>query len=187
MLAPIGIFIGMEQYVARKFQRNHLVHVAETGFHIFEIADPHVVLHRIFHQPGPRAFADFFISSGVTLIEADQFIKQHDWLNDVGGIREHPGAAVDAAIARETAVRPGRIAFIAWLEIFGERFSATNRSAQILRVSRHFVETKIRVAIFADHMGLDEILSVIAPTGVAAATRIRGRIRYLSPRVALRS
>src|SRR5580698_188064 len=40
VLSPVGIFFGMQQNVARKLQRNDIVHVVDVRWNIFEVAGP---------------------------------------------------------------------------------------------------------------------------------------------------
>src|ERR1700689_2033603 len=96
---------------------------------------------------------------------------------------KHPCAFMDLPIARERGVRAGGICLVGFLVILRQRIGATNRRAQILRVARHFIETQITVSVFADNMRLDVILAMIAPTGVALASRIGRWIPNASPNV----
>src|SRR5580693_2820976 len=71
MLAPVGVFLRVKKDIARKFQRDDLVHVFHAGLYVLEVTHPYVVLHWILHQPGPSAFTDFLVGSGVALVETN--------------------------------------------------------------------------------------------------------------------
>src|SRR5216683_4959319 len=79
MFAPPRIFFRMQQNVASELQRYNLVHVLHVWTYVFEIADPYVVDHWIFHQPVPRAVANPLVRIDVALPQPNQFVEQHDW------------------------------------------------------------------------------------------------------------
>jgi len=69
--------------------------------------------------------------------------KKHDWLDDIRRV----GASSRAAPSmerprRKTPEGPGRILFVARLEMLRQHFRAANRFAQIFRIARHFISRK---------------------------------------------
>ncbi len=131
VFAPIGIFLRVEQNVASEFERNDLIHVFHVRPDILEISDPYVVVHGVFHEPGPSAFTNYFVGGNVALTDADEFIKEHDGLDDICGIGTHALAGRERAVAGEAAERPGRIFLVAGLEILYQGGGAANSGAQI--------------------------------------------------------
>ena len=53
MLTPARVLLRMQKDIASKFERDDLVHVVHAALDVLKVADPHVVVHRVFHQPCP--------------------------------------------------------------------------------------------------------------------------------------
>ena len=81
------------------------------------------------------------------------------------------------------AERPRRIILVADFVIVHQRRGTANRRLQIFCLSGHFVQPQVRVAVFANHMGLDEIFAVLAPAGIISCAWICGRIWHTAPRI----
>jgi hypothetical protein len=109
---------GVVLNVAGEFERDDVIHVFHVRADILEIADPNVVFHGVFHEPGPGAFANLFEGRNIALADADKLVKEHDGLDDVRGIGTHALAGRECAVAGEAAERPWRILLVTGLEIF---------------------------------------------------------------------
>src|SRR5215471_13297112 len=173
----------MQQDVTGELERNDLVHVFVAALHVLEIADPDIVLQRVFHEPVPGARTGFSVRRDVPLADPDELVKEHDRLDDIGGVWKHGFVVAKAAVAGEAAVGPGRIFSIAPLEVFHKGGGAQNRGAEIFGVAGHFIEADIGVAVFADDVRFDKVFAVLAPAGILFRARVRGRIRNLRPGV----
>ena len=124
----------MQQHVARKLQRNDLIHVPHAGDGVFEVADPDVVSQRIFLKPVPGSGAYARVSLNIALPQAHEFIEQHDGLDHVCGIRLGPSGRL-LLFRRVQIARTGH----------GECFSSpglkflTSASAQRIAARKYFV------------------------------------------------
>src|ERR1700724_2089524 len=78
MLAPLRVLFRMQENVTGKLKRYHLVHVPHTGHDILEIAYPGVVGERVFLKPVPGAGAYLRVASNIALLQANEFVEQHD-------------------------------------------------------------------------------------------------------------
>ena len=179
---PVRVFFGMQQNVARKFQRNHIVHVDHGGRNVLEVANPDVILQRIGREPLPRGLAHFGILGEIALLQADQFIEQRYRPKNIGRVGAH-ALAFDAAVARVTAHGPGRMEIVSGFVISYEFIGKVNRGVQVLLLSRHFVEPHIGVAIFSNQVRFHVVFAVAAPAGVMLRSRIRRWIRHSRPLV----
>ena len=171
----------MQKNVTSELKRDDLVHVLHAGRNIFEVADPDVVGERVSLKPEPRILADAGITGNVALMQAQEFIEQHDGLNHVGRVSTHRLFATRTAVFCVTAHRPRGMRRVALVVVPDQRVGTADGCLQIFRVAGHFVKAEIGVAVFADDVRLDVVGSVGTPAFIVASTRIGRGVGHAGP------
>ena len=75
VLVPLRILVRMQQHVARKLQRNHLVHVAHRGHRVLKVAHPHVVREWVLLEPLPGRVPRLLVLLHIALLNSYEFIE----------------------------------------------------------------------------------------------------------------
>ncbi len=92
ILAPLLVFVRIQQNVARVFERNDLVHVLHRWPRILEVAHPNVIPQRISLQPLGRAAAHPFVFRPTTLAQPRQLVEEHDSFHRIRRIWSSTGS-----------------------------------------------------------------------------------------------
>src|SRR5271163_692151 len=73
---------------------------------------------------------------------------------------------------------------ISRLVVLDQRVGAPDRRHQIFGVAGHFIQAQVGVAVFSDDVGLNVILSVLAPAAIIGRAGIGGGIGHAGPGIA---